>query len=102
MVYANGGSWVGGLVVVRALPNSLKTTRYGFSVSKKVGNAVIRNKVKRRLKEITRQIPVETGWDIVIIARSAAARADYSALKKAVSELIIRAHLLKPVCLPSQ
>jgi ribonuclease P protein component len=68
-VYERGRSWVGREIVVRVLPNGLETTRYGFAVSRRVGKAVVRNRVKRRLREIVRQTPLRTGWDIVVIAR---------------------------------
>ena len=61
-----------------------KGTRFGFTVSKKVGNSVVRSRVKRRLREITRQNKSlwPKGYDIVIIARNAAARADFADLQR--------------------
>lgn len=55
-----------------------------MSVSKKVGNAVTRNTVRRRLKEVFREeVPARLGaWDVVISARPAAAGATYEELKK--------------------
>ena len=93
-VYENGRSWVNGLVVMRALPNGLTLTRYGLSVSKRLGGAVVRNRVKRLLREILRLAPVKEGWDIVFIARPAAAGADYAGLEKAVKDLLSQAELL--------
>src|SRR5690348_2236868 len=57
-------------------------TRIGFSVSRRVGGAVVRNRVKRRLREIARNhlSHVASGWDIVITARASAAEAEYHAL----------------------
>ena len=97
LVYSKGKSWACKLVVIRALPNSLAFSRCGFSVSKRVGKAVTRNKVKRRLREIVRLIPVKSGWDIVFIARPAAATADYANLRSSVVGLLSRSCLLKPV-----
>ena len=91
LVYEKGKSWVCDLLVMRALPNELVLSRYGISVSKRVGNAVIRNRVKRRLREIMRAVPLKPGWDIVFIARPAAAGIDYTGLKQAVEDLLTRA-----------
>lgn len=98
-VYAEGRAWTSGLVVMRALPNGLEVSRYGFSISKRVGKAVVRNRVKRLLREILRQMPLKPGWDMVFIARPAAANADYATLRKAVIGLLTRARLAEPACL---
>jgi len=95
LVYSEGRSWVTSLVVMKALPNGLTLSRYGFSVSQRVGKAVIRNRVKRLLREILRLTPLEPGWDIIFIARPVAATADYANLKKSVRGLLLRAGLLK-------
>ena len=95
LVYSKGGSWASNLVVMRALPNGLTLSRYGFSVSKRVGKAVSRNRVKRLLREILRIMPLKSGWDVIFIARPAAATADYASLKISVEGLLSRARLLK-------
>lgn len=94
LVYSQGSSWASDLLVMKASANRLALSRYGFSVGKRVGKAVTRNRVKRLLREILRQMPLEPGWDIVFIARPLAASADYARLKKSVYGLLSQAKLL--------
>jgi ribonuclease P protein component len=88
LVHEKGSTKVGGLLVVRTLPNGLAGSRYGFSVSKRVGKAVTRNRIKRLLREILRATLLLDGWDIVFIARKRAAYADYNELKSEVENLL--------------
>ena len=94
LVYNEGRSWVSSLVVMKTLPNGLSLSRYGFSVSKRVGKAVVRNRVKRLLREILRLTPLEPGWDIIFIARPATATITYAKLRNSVESLLSRAKLL--------
>jgi ribonuclease P protein component len=94
LVYNKGSSWVSDLVVMKALPNGLAFSRYGFSVSRRVGEAVVRNRVKRRLREILRAAPLEPGWDIMFIARPKVAGASFASVEKSVRGLLARAGLL--------
>jgi ribonuclease P protein component len=80
---------------MKAMPNGLSLSRYGFSVTKKVGKAVQRNRLKRLLREIMRLQSLKSGWDIVFIARSAAVNIDYHQLERAVTKLLARAQLLE-------
>jgi len=95
LVYGNGRSWVSSTVVMKTLPNGLALSRYGFSVSQRVGKAVTRNRVKRLFRQILRSKSLRPGWDIVFIARPLAANADYTALEKSIDDLLSRAHLLE-------
>jgi ribonuclease P protein component len=93
-VYRQKGSWASGLLVLRAAENKTDFSRYGYSISKKVGNAVVRNLTRRRLREIMRRMPLKQGWDVVLIVRAPAAAATYNELTKAVENLLRRAKLL--------
>jgi len=93
-VYNRGMARGDKVVMMKALANNLDLSRYGFSVNKPLGKAVVRNRIKRLLKEITRSIPIKPGWDIVFIARSGAVEIDYYQLKQSIEKLLARADLL--------
>jgi ribonuclease P protein component len=95
LVYAKSDSWVSNLLILKACNNGLSISRYGFSVSKKIGNAVVRNRVKRLLREITRLTTIKPGWDLIFIARPASAKADFTGIKKEVMNLLSRASILE-------
>lgn len=97
LVYNEGRSWASSLVVIKALPNGLTLSRCGFSVSRRMGKAVARNRVKRLLRGILRVAPLEPGWDIVFMARPAAANTDYARLRQSVRGLLLTAGLLRTV-----
>lgn len=94
LVHRRGRPWAGNLVMMKLLPNGLSLSRYGFVVSKRVGKAVVRNRVKRLLREILRQTLLKPGWDIVFIARPRAATANFADLRSLVLSLLARAQLL--------
>ena len=84
------------LLVLAALPNGLAHSRFGFSVSTRVGGAVERNLIKRRLREAMRlrMANIKPGWDIVLIARRPIGKADYWTMEATCARLLGRAHLL--------
>lgn len=94
LVYGDGRSWADKEIVLRALQNNLNLSRFGFVVSHRIGKAVVRNRIKRRLREISKLIKIKPGWDIILIARVPAAESDYQSLEKSVKKLLIRADLI--------
>ncbi len=94
LIHQDGRVWANRLLVVKIIPNDLDRSRFGFLVGKRIGNAVVRNKVKRRLRDVIRLEPVEAGWDIIFIARRGTASSDYHHLKRAAEGLLKRAKLL--------
>lgn len=84
-VYNKGKSGVSPVLVVYARPNRGERNRLGVTVSVKLGKAVVRNRVRRRLREIFRlsQPEMKQGYDIVLVARARAAAAPYPELLRA-------------------
>ena len=84
------------LLVLRMAPNSLPYPRFGFVVGRRVSRkAVVRNRVRRRIREAVRRTPVRGGWDLLFVARPAAADASYQALREVVLDLGRRARVLE-------
>ena len=84
-MYAKGKSGVSSCLVVYYRKNRLGHNRLGVTVSTKLGHAVVRNRVRRRIREIFRlsQGKMKQGYDIIVVARTRAAHADYWELKRA-------------------
>ena len=84
-------------VVVQALPRDDKEpVRLGFTVTKKIGNAVIRNRTRRRLKEAARLVLAEhsvSGVDLVLIGRASTADRDFAALQDDVRRALTKVGL---------
>ncbi len=90
-VYRRGTSKADSYLVLYKLPRDDDgQSRFGISVSKKVGNSVVRHRIKRRIKEICRlnEDGFSTGCDFAVIARVRAAEADYAALEKSLLRLM--------------
>jgi len=87
------------LLLMRYRRNGLDRTRYGISTSRKVGSAVVRNGVRRRLRTILRALArdIEPGYDILLVARPAAAAVKQSELDAALRQLMRGASLVRVV-----
>ena len=75
---------VAGSILLQACPNSSQQVRIGFTVTKKLGGAVIRNRIRRRLREVVRLcpiIPCMTGYDLVFIGRQSTPDRPFPKLK---------------------
>jgi ribonuclease P protein component len=96
-VYRKGHSWVHPLLVLYALRNDLGYSRFGFSASKQVGGAVVRNRARRLMREAIRlrQAMIADGWDMVIIARRPMGEANFHQVDQAAEQLLRRARLWK-------
>lgn len=73
------------------LPNDLPYVRVGLAVSKRVGNAVTRNLVKRRIRNTFANMNVSSGWDVVVTAKPQSADVSFADLDQAIQNSISRA-----------
>ncbi|WP_127587560.1 ribonuclease P protein component [Paenibacillus koleovorans] len=97
-VYRFGKSNANFQFVVYSLPQSkIEKFRAGISVSKKVGNAVVRNRIRRVVKEILRlnADKIKPRFDLVIIARKPAADMEYREMEKSLLHALKRASALR-------
>jgi ribonuclease P protein component len=93
-VFHRGSTCSNRWLVLKAIPNGLPETRYGLSVSRRIGNAVKRNHVKRLLRESIRLADLPPGWDILIIARLPVGDAIYRQVCEALQKLLMKAGLV--------
>jgi ribonuclease P protein component len=84
------------LLVLVALGNNSPYSRFGFLVGKRIGKAVMRNRVKRRMREAMRSrlADVLPGWDVVLIARAPIVGANFSNIRQALDSLLRQAGLM--------
>ena len=95
-LYATSGQ-ANGYLVLYARRNRTATNRVGVTVGKKLGHAVVRNRVRRRLREVYRlnEDRFLPGWDIVVVARSRCIQADFGKLTNAYLSLAEKAGILR-------
>jgi ribonuclease P protein component len=98
-VRRDGRSWSHPLVVLIADKHDHPEARYGFAAGKSVGNAVVRNRAKRRMRAAVRaqlkQINIAPQWDLIFIARAPFAKATWLQINEAFRQLINKAKLQK-------
>ena len=95
-LYATQG-YANGMLVLYARPNRLGVNRVGITTGKKLGHAVVRNRARRRLREVYRlnEALFKPGFDIVVVARHKCVTADFQKLTKAYLSLAEKAGILQ-------
>ena len=96
LVQKQGRSWRHPLCILLIKQGGAEASRFGFIASRRVGRAVIRNRVKRLLREAVRHHldEIQPGWDCVWIARPLLSQASYAEVETAVLQLLERSKLL--------
>ena len=96
-LYKKGKSVVSPCLIVYAKKNGQNYNRLGITASKKIGKAVVRNRAKRRIRELYRTNfdKLMTGYDFVIVARSKTASVDYATLLSAFMGAVENLGVLK-------
>ncbi|WP_101773720.1 ribonuclease P protein component [Peptostreptococcus faecalis] len=96
-VYQKGKSVADRNLVIYTLQNGKKKSRIGISISKKVGKANVRNKIRRYIKEAYRiniDANIKNGYDIVFIARVNSSSASYKDIEKSIKNITKRAKMI--------
>jgi len=95
--YKRGRSLGHPLLILIFRRTNQSTARIGFSITKKFGNAVQRNRIKRQLREVVRSRihQIKDGYDIILVVRKDAKKASYGDLDGAVHNLLKRAKLYR-------
>lgn len=103
-VISNGRSVAdSALVLYHCSQNTGGSVRFGFSVNRRIGNAVTRNRTKRILREVCRSLAgqIASGTDIVVVAKPPLAQMSHSAVVAALGAAALRAGLIRTPTSPS-
>lgn len=96
-LYSKGKSAAGPYAVVYCRRNREGVNRVGFTVSAKLGHAVVRNRIRRQLREIYRlnSSSLKQGYDVIIVARGRCVGAEYGRIESSVLDAFSRLSLLE-------
>ena len=96
-LYAKGKSAVGPAMVLYCRKNGRKENRFGITAGTKLGHAVVRNRVRRRFRELYRlhRADMLPGWDIIMVGRVRAAELPYHKLEKQYLRCLAELGLLR-------
>jgi ribonuclease P protein component len=96
-VYTTGKSYANKFIVLYVVADQRELRQVGFAAGKRLGCAVVRNRVKRLLREAYRlnQNKLTTGFDLILVGRRPIVKADFFDVEKAFLELCKRARILK-------
>jgi len=96
-VYKYGKSYYNRNLIMYIRKNDLEYSRIGFTVTKKIGNSVVRNKIRRRIKEIVRKNlgNIMDGYDIILIPKKNVIDISFQELESAIFHIFKLANILK-------
>ena len=96
-IYRNGKNYWNRNLILYVKKNGLKHSRIGFSITKKIGNSVVRNRTRRRMKEICRLnfVNIKQEYDIIFIPKKNVVDITYLELENAMLHLLKKGRLLK-------
>ena len=103
-LYAKGKSFVSPLVVVYVKKNRNQGLRVGITTSKKIGNAVLRNRSRRVIREAFRELSprVKSGYDLVFVARGRTPHVKSTDVRRHMEKELTAAGVLKPAAFSAQ
>ena len=84
------------LLAARILRTDLETTRFAMATGRVLGSAVVRNRIRRRIREVLRALEpnIQPGWDVLLIARPALIAADHETLVTTLRRQLARGGVL--------